>query len=164
MVTNKLYLDDRNNEYIVLCKFVSHTISGCRVTVVWPPKGSPQSWEAKKSPVWIGLTYKVPAKSIPMCSNDDEGETLSSGIGLIFCTHNPTLRLLKATCTSSHVFFGLPNSLLQGWKYVLIDWVGGPDGKIFGSRSWRTGPSAARSVRHDREPNIFLSGPTKLSQ
>ena len=31
MVTNKLYLDDRNNEYIVLCKFGSHTISGCRV-------------------------------------------------------------------------------------------------------------------------------------
>ena len=23
-------------------------------------------------------------------------------------------------------------------NYVLIDWVGGPDGKIFGSRSWRT--------------------------
>ena len=26
------------------------------------------------------------------------------------------------------------------------------------------GLSAARSVHHDREPNIFLSGPTKLSQ
>ena len=23
------------------------------------------------------------------------------------------------------------------WDYVLIDWVGGPDGKIFGLRSWR---------------------------
>ena len=38
IVTNKLYLDDRNNEYIVLCKFGSHTISGCRVTGVGPPK------------------------------------------------------------------------------------------------------------------------------
>ena len=35
MVTNKLYLDDRNNEYIVLCKFGSHSISGCKVTGVF---------------------------------------------------------------------------------------------------------------------------------
>ena len=41
MVTNKLYLDDRNNEYIVLCKFGSHTMSGCRVTMVGPPKPNP---------------------------------------------------------------------------------------------------------------------------
>ena len=38
MVTNKLYLDDRNNEYIVLCKFGSHIISGYRVSGVGPPK------------------------------------------------------------------------------------------------------------------------------
>ena len=38
--------------------------------------------------------------------------------------------------------------------YVLIDWVGGPDGKIFGSRS----------VRPDQEPDIFQSGPILLSQ
>ena len=49
MVTNKLYLDDRNNDYIVLCKLGSHTISGCRVTGVGPLK-PPRSWEAKKEP------------------------------------------------------------------------------------------------------------------
>ena len=41
MVTNKLYLDDRNNDYIVLCKLGSHTISGCRVTGVGPPEPPP---------------------------------------------------------------------------------------------------------------------------
>ena len=34
MVTKKLYLDARNNDYIVLCK----SISGCRVTGVRPPE------------------------------------------------------------------------------------------------------------------------------
>ena len=38
MMTKKLYLDDRNNDYIVLCKLGSHTISGCRVTCVGPPE------------------------------------------------------------------------------------------------------------------------------
>ena len=37
----------------------------------------------------------------------------------------------------------------------LLDWVGGPDGKIFGSEVMTYGPSTARSVLHDREPNIF---------
>ena len=32
------YVDDRTDEYIVLCKFGSHTISGKRVTGVGPPK------------------------------------------------------------------------------------------------------------------------------
>ena len=41
MVTNKLYLDDRNNDYIVLCELGSHTISGCRVTGVGPPEPPP---------------------------------------------------------------------------------------------------------------------------
>ena len=41
MVTNKLYLGDRNNDYIVLCKLRSHTISGCRVTGVGPPEPPP---------------------------------------------------------------------------------------------------------------------------
>ena len=41
MVTNKLYLDDRNNDYTVLCKLGSHTISGCRVTGVGPPEPPP---------------------------------------------------------------------------------------------------------------------------
>ena len=41
--------------------------------------------------------------------------------------------------------------------HLLTDWEG-PEGKIFGSRSWLT--SAARSVCHGREPNISLSGPT----
>ena len=51
MVTNKLYLDDRNKDYIVLCKLGSHTISGCRVTGVGPPEPTPppRSWEAKKT-------------------------------------------------------------------------------------------------------------------
>ena len=59
MLTNKLYLDDRNNDYmyIVLCKLGSHTISGCRVTWVGPQEPPPRSWEAKKSPVWIGLKW-----------------------------------------------------------------------------------------------------------
>ena len=37
MVTKKLYLDARNNDYIVRCKLGSHTISGCSVTGVGPP-------------------------------------------------------------------------------------------------------------------------------
>ena len=41
MVTNKLYLDDRNNNYIVLCKLESQTISACRVTGVGPPESPP---------------------------------------------------------------------------------------------------------------------------
>ena len=41
MVTNKLYLDDRNNDFIVLCKLGSHTISGCRVIGVGPPESPP---------------------------------------------------------------------------------------------------------------------------
>ena len=41
MVTNKLYLDDRNNDYMVLCKLGSHTISGCTVTGVGPPEPPP---------------------------------------------------------------------------------------------------------------------------
>ena len=51
MVTKKLYLDDRNNEYIILCKFGSHSISGYTVTGVGPPKHPPpRSQEAKKKP------------------------------------------------------------------------------------------------------------------
>ena len=38
------------NEYIVLRKFGSHTISDCRVTGEGPPN-TPRSWEAKKSMV-----------------------------------------------------------------------------------------------------------------
>ena len=37
-VTKKLYLDARADEYIILCKFISHTISGYRVTCVGPLK------------------------------------------------------------------------------------------------------------------------------
>ena len=49
MVTNKLYLYNRNNDYIVLCKLGSHTISGCRDTGVGPPEPPPpRSWKAKK--------------------------------------------------------------------------------------------------------------------
>ena len=48
MVTNKLFLDDRNNEYIVLCKFGSHTISGYRVTGVGPPEPPPGPGKQKK--------------------------------------------------------------------------------------------------------------------
>ena len=50
MVTNKLYLDDRNNEYIVLCKFGNHTISGYRVTGVGPPEPPPPVLGSKKKP------------------------------------------------------------------------------------------------------------------
>ena len=48
MVTNKLYLDDRNNDYIVLCKLGSHTISGCRVTGVGPSEPPPVLGSKKK--------------------------------------------------------------------------------------------------------------------
>ena len=41
MATKKLYLDGTNNDYIVLCKLGSHTISGCRVTGVGPPEPPP---------------------------------------------------------------------------------------------------------------------------
>ena len=37
MVTRQLYLDDGTVEYIILCKFGSHIISGYRVTGVGPP-------------------------------------------------------------------------------------------------------------------------------
>ena len=50
MVTNKLYLDDRNNDYIVLCKLGSHTISGCRVTGVGPPEAPPPGPGKQKKP------------------------------------------------------------------------------------------------------------------
>ena len=50
MVTNKLYLDDRNNDYIVMCKLGSHTISGCRVTGVGPPEPPPVLGSKKKKP------------------------------------------------------------------------------------------------------------------
>ena len=52
MVTNKLYLDDRTNDYIVLCKLGSHTISGCRVTGVGPaePPPPPPVLGSKKKP------------------------------------------------------------------------------------------------------------------
>ena len=38
MVTNKLYLDDRTDEYIILFKFGSRTMSCYIVTGVGPPK------------------------------------------------------------------------------------------------------------------------------
>ena len=51
MVTNKLYLDDRNNDYIVLCKLGSHKISGCRVIGVGPPEPPPPGpGKQKKKP------------------------------------------------------------------------------------------------------------------
>ena len=47
---------------------------------------------------------------------------------------------------------------------ILIDWVGGPDGKVFGSRSWRTyraqhrGPSAiTESQIFPIQPNVTQS-------
>ena len=48
MVTNKLYLDARNNDYIVRCKLGSHTISGCSVTGVGPPEPPPGPGKQKK--------------------------------------------------------------------------------------------------------------------
>ena len=48
MVTNKLYLDDINSLYIVLCKFGSYTISGCRVTGVGPPEPPPPPGPGKQ--------------------------------------------------------------------------------------------------------------------
>ena len=50
MVTNKLYLDARNNDYIVRCKLGSHTISGCSVTGVGPPETPPPVQGSKKKP------------------------------------------------------------------------------------------------------------------
>ena len=50
MVTNKQYLDDRNNDYIVLCKLGSHTINGCRVREVGPPQPPPPVLGSKKKP------------------------------------------------------------------------------------------------------------------
>ena len=41
MLTNKPELYDRTDEYIIMCEFGRHTISGYRVTVVGPPKLSP---------------------------------------------------------------------------------------------------------------------------
>ena len=53
----------------------------------------------------------------------------------------------------------------EATSYVLIDWMGG--GRTGRENMWlevRTyGPSAARYMRPDREPNTFRSGPTWLS-
>ena len=38
---------------------------------------------------------------------------------------------------------------------VLIDWVGGPDGKVFGSRSWRTDRAQHRGPSAMTESQIF---------
>ena len=43
MVTNKLYLDDRTDEYIFLCKFGSHTISICHFRHNKHPAATSQS-------------------------------------------------------------------------------------------------------------------------
>ena len=63
MVTNKLYLYDRTDEYIILCKYGSHNISGYTVTGVEPPKPPhrlpPGPKKAQKSPVCIGLNMKI---------------------------------------------------------------------------------------------------------
>ena len=48
MVTNKLYLDARNNDYIVRCKLGSRTISGCCVTGVRPPEPPPVQGSKKE--------------------------------------------------------------------------------------------------------------------
>ena len=68
-------------------------------------------------------------------------EKCSSGVGLVVpgCYRVGVPRNKVAT-----------NYQLLSVGYVLIDWVGGPDGKIFGPRSWRTdrakrGPCAMTS-------------------
>ena len=38
----------------------------------------------------LSLTYKGPAKSVPMCVNSDEDEALSSCSSPILCTQDPT--------------------------------------------------------------------------
>ena len=82
MMTNKLYPDDRNNDYIVLCKLGSHTISGCRVTGVGPPEPPPPgSWEAKKKPglnrVNVHGSYSVPSCLRTDMKNLDLGRSIS---------------------------------------------------------------------------------------
>ena len=42
---------------------------------------------------------------------------------------------------------------------VLIDWVGGPNGKIFGSRSWRTDQAQHRGLSAMTESQIFPTQP-----
>ena len=51
------------------------------------------------------------------------------------------------------------------WDYVLIDWVGGPDGKIFGPRSWRT-DRAQRGPCAMNEGQIFshLARPNSVNK
>ena len=66
----------------------------------------------------------------------------------VICREWGDLRSLAASCLIQY-------SPSKGDYYVLIDRLGGLDGKIFGSR-----PSGARSVRPDGEPNIFTTGPT----
>ena len=63
IVTNKLYLDDRNNDYIVLCKLGSHTISGYRVTGVGPPEPPPGPGKQKKK-LGLNRVKKFPCKFI----------------------------------------------------------------------------------------------------
>ena len=57
-VTNKLYLDIRTDEYIILCKFSSHKISGYRVTFIGrlkPPPLPPPRPPVPGSPKKPGL-------------------------------------------------------------------------------------------------------------
>ena len=78
MVTNKLYLDDRTDEYIILCKFGSQTISGHRVTGVEPLKppspppvtGSPKKPGLNRVNIYFPQSVKVilVCKSLSICT------------------------------------------------------------------------------------------------
>ena len=46
--------------------------------------------------------------------------------------------LAKSTRKKGEGKLNTPSARRAHANYVLIDWVGGPDGKIFGPRSWRT--------------------------
>ena len=61
MMTNKLYLDDRNNDYIVLCKLGSYTISGCRFTGVGPPEPPPPPVLGSKKKLGLNRVNIMPA-------------------------------------------------------------------------------------------------------
>ena len=67
------------------------------------------------------------------------------------CTNNTLLKnfliSLVAKMQFTQIFFLIFFKLKLMWRYVLIDWVGGPDRKIFGSRSWRTDRVLCRETR-----------------
>ena len=127
MVTNKLYLDDRNNLYIVMCKCGSHTISGCRVTGVGPPEPPPVLGSKKKpglNRVKVLLRSNRGRRGGLMVSALDSGSDVpgsSPGRGTALCSW--ARHFTPIVPLSTQVYKWVPANLLLG---VTLRWTSIP--------------------------------------